>query len=93
MNDKELRAKVVGLISGIQSFNEKERGNTPSGSFAENYNRIVDAIADKHEELRKSLPPRADTYQGGSGKWFSHTTYCEMLAHLNELRELLDSRE
>jgi len=61
MNEKEFKVKSIGLIAGIQSFSDSERGGVPSSKFADNYIRILQTIEQHHESIKDAPPPRTDT--------------------------------
>jgi hypothetical protein len=82
-------AKAKGITNSISRQPDDQRSRTPTGAFADDYNRLVELVAKRFPELVPLLPPQATKYQGGGGDWFSAHSYAEIDSFAEQIFQLL----
>lgn len=94
LTKKDLMAKAKGFTISIEKMDEKQRAITPSGSFADDYNKL-NALAEKlFPNLKELLPPRAGTRHAHSGHgMFSEVSFGEINTYCEQIYQLLSEQD
>jgi hypothetical protein len=93
MQRKNLMAKAHGITTSINKKSREERSSTPTGLFADDYNRLRDATAKAYPDLEPLLPPRVQLYEGGNNTMWSHQGYAEIDAFAEQIYQLLAEQQ
>jgi hypothetical protein len=88
-----LMAKAKGITTSISRQPGDMRSRTPTGVFADDYNRLVELVLSRFPHLSPVLPPKAAKYQGGGGDWFSGHSYAEIDSFAEQLFQILSEVE
>ncbi len=86
---KLLMAKARGFTISISKMLEKDRVQTPTGPFGEDYNRLRDAVAKACPPLESLLPPSVRIYQSQGGGIYAASRYSELDAYCEQIFQLL----
>ncbi len=93
VTNKELMAKAKGFTISIEKMDEKQRANTPSAEFAEDYNRLLTLTSTLHPNLNDLLPHRVGTHLGASGnRKYSDQSFAEINTYCEQIYQLLSEQ-
>lgn len=93
LTKKMIMAKARGFTISIEKMGEKDRVQTPTGAFADDYNRLLSATTQLLPQLTPLLPPIVQTYQGGNGSMFADSSYREIDAFCEQIYQLASECE
>ena len=82
-----LIAKARGFTISIQKMDEKQRANSPSAEYGEDYNKLRNLVQQQHSGLSDVLPPPVQFYKGGVRvhtlqRYSEIDTFCEQIVQL-----------
>ncbi len=91
---KELMAKARGFTLSIEKMDEKQRANTPSGKFADDYNKLLNLTSELYPALNPLLPPPVKTRQSStSSTVWSEQTFAEINTFCEQIFQLLSEQD
>lgn len=90
---KNLMAKAKGFTISIEKMDEKQRANTPSGQYGEDYNKLLGFVGKLCPNLIELLPPRVGTRHGSSGHiTYSEQSFGEINTYCEQIYQLLSEQ-
>jgi hypothetical protein len=90
---KILMAKARGFTISTAKMNEKERLNTPSGKYGDDYNNLLKLTIELYPDLESILPPKVDIYTTDFGDSFSSSRYNEIDTYCEQIYQLVSDSE
>ena len=92
-SQKLLMAKARGLTISIGRMSGSSREHKPSGAFADDYNRLLQATRQAFPALLPLLPPVVTTFRGGGGDMYSDLSFNEIDAFCEQIFQLVAEAE
>ncbi len=91
--NSNIRKKAFGIMKSIESMNEKERAQRPSGSFGLNYNKLRELCLNNNSNLKELLPPQVkieDYGDAGYTRMLTEHNFSEIHTFCSEIYQLLE---
>ena len=89
---KELMAKARAFTISIDKLKENERLHEPSGTVADDYNKLLDLTTSIFPELTDILPPIAKTFSNEFG-YYSEMKYDQFSINCEQIYLLLSEQD